>query len=209
MVAKAGRARQRAGAGRRAAVGRLLPWLLAALALLWLGPMLQRASGPEPALLAPAEAPPAPALDGAWVNGPPQRLEALRGRVVLLELWAGSCRYCRRSRPWLEALQARLGPRGLVPVSVHSALLDSERSAAAVRAAAAALGLRQAVMNDADGRYFRALHARGLPAFFLLDRAGRVRAAFSGETRQGSARARAIESALERLLAEPPPRPPA
>jgi len=40
------------------------------------------------------------------------------------------------------------------------------------------------------------------PAFYLIDRQGRLRGQFFGETHKGDVRAHAIDSAIERLLTE-------
>jgi len=59
------------------------------------------------------------------------------------------------------------------------------------------------VMLDNDFAYWKALDNRYWPAFYLVDRQGRVRAHFAGETHAGDRNARAIEAAIETLLAEP------
>jgi hypothetical protein len=40
------------------------------------------------------------------------------------------------------------------------------------------------------------------PAYYLLDKRGRIRALFIGETHAGDAQAKAVEAAIELLLAE-------
>lgn len=53
-------------------------------------------------------APELPQLDAAhWLNSPPLKLAALRGRPVLIEFWAFGCSNCRNTLPWLERTHAR------------------------------------------------------------------------------------------------------
>ncbi|MBI3419081.1 MAG: TlpA family protein disulfide reductase [Proteobacteria bacterium] len=53
-------------------------------------------------------------------NGAVARLDAFKGRFVLVDVWATWCVPCRIELPMLESLQKLLGPEGLtvLPVSV-------------------------------------------------------------------------------------------
>ena len=62
--------------------------------------------------------------------------------------------------------------------------------------------LHHPVMIDNDFSYWKAMHNRYWPAFYLIDKHGHVRARFVGETHIGGPRARAVEAAIEELLAE-------
>ena len=57
-------------------------------------------------------------------------------------------------------------------------------------------------MMDNDFAYWRALNNRFWPAFYLIDKAGQLRAYFIGETHSGDRQAKAIEAWVETLLAE-------
>lgn len=52
-------------------------------------------------------------------------VEQYAGKVVVLDFWASWCVPCRRSFPWLNAMQAKFADRGLVIVGVN---LDMERA---------------------------------------------------------------------------------
>lgn len=56
---------------------------------------------------------------GPLVSGPAVGLEALPGRVVLLEFWNIHCEPCMASLPKLEAMHRELSPQGLVVVGAH------------------------------------------------------------------------------------------
>jgi len=59
------------------------------------------------------------------------------------------------------------------------------------------------VMIDNDHSYWRAMGNRYWPAFYLIDKQGRVRAIFVGETHAGDRNATKMEKTIEKLLAEP------
>lgn len=154
----------------------------------------------------PAQAVPAPEFTATspadWINSPPLTLADLKGKVVLLDVWTFGCGNCIRSIPWLLDVEARLGPQGLKVIGIHSPEFEHERDGAAVRAKARQFGLTHPIMLDNDFRYWKALNNRYWPAYYLIDREGRIRARFVGETHKGSGQAREIEGMIERLLVE-------
>ena len=158
-------------------------------------------------LVPPDSAPAAPAFTHAaateWINSPPLRLESLRGQVVLLDFWTFACWNCYRSFPWLNELETRLHRRGLRVIGVHTPEFDHERVRASIEGKVAQYGLKHPVMIDNDFSYWNAMDNRYWPAFYLLDKQGRIRAHYAGETHSGDAQARRIEADIETLLAEP------
>ncbi len=76
------------------------------------------------AVAAPGKAPEAaayPALALTDLDGKTLRPEDLRGRVVLVELWATWCPPCRGTLGWLGTLKQRFGDRlAVVAISVES-----------------------------------------------------------------------------------------
>jgi len=157
--------------------------------------------------LAPRPAPQFTQQDpAAWINSPPLKLQDLRGKVVLLDIWTFDCWNCYRSFPWLNALEKKFGPRGLQVIGIHSPEFEHEKSRPRVEAKMAGFKLHHPVMMDNDFGYWRALGNRFWPTYYLIDKQGRLRAQYSGETHSGGARASAIEATVEELLAEPPER---
>jgi hypothetical protein len=57
-------------------------------------------------------------------------------------------------------------------------------------------------MLDNDYSYWNALGNQYWPAFYLVDRKGRIRALYVGETHPGEDKALEIEKAIDRLLDE-------
>lgn len=119
----------------------------------------------------------APPLAGAtaWLNSGPVSLEALRGRVVLVDFWTYACVNCLRTLPHLKAWASRFGPQGLVVIGVHSPELAHERDLAKVRQAVRDLGITYAVAVDNDHRIWRAYRNQYWPAHYVIDAHGRIR----------------------------------
>lgn len=138
----------------------------------------------------------------AWINGPPQSLTALRGRVVLIEFWTFGCSNCRNTLPWLRATHERFARDGLVIVGVHTPEFPSERDPMQVRKAVERLGIRYPIMIDNDSSYWNALGNRYWPAFYLVGRDGRIVATAIGELHRGEARGDRMERAIENLLSD-------
>jgi thiol-disulfide isomerase/thioredoxin len=136
-----------------------------------------------------------------WLNSKPLRLSALRGKVVLIEFWAFECVNCRRTQPWLHAIQQRYADKDFVIVSVHTPELPEERSTANVRAAVAEQQITNPVMVDGDYSYWNALKNQYWPAFYVIDKRCRIAARAIGEMHVGQARAAELERAIEEQLA--------
>lgn len=138
----------------------------------------------------------------AWLNSAPLRVEDLRGRVLLVDVWTFGCWNCYRSFPWLNALEQRLGGEPFSVVGIHSPEFAHERKRDAVAAKIEEFGLHHPVMLDNDFSYWRALDNRYWPAFYLVDKQGVIRHVHVGETHEGDTRARRIEEQIRVLLAE-------
>jgi len=105
-------------------------------------------------------------------DGAPARLADLKGRVVLLNLWASWCGPCIRELPALHALEDRLGPSGLVVVAISDESFDQ------VAAFASRYEL-PAIAGSAEG--FPWLPLQGFrPYSLVIDRQGILRASVFG-----------------------------
>jgi thiol-disulfide isomerase/thioredoxin len=109
-------------------------------------------------------------------------LAALRGRVVLLDVWTYGCINCQHVAPELRALEGRFGD-ALAVVGVHSGKFIAERVTARIAHAAARLGVAHPLVNDRQFRAWRAWAARGWPTLALVDARGYVVFQHAGERR--------------------------
>ena len=148
-------------------------------------------------LLAAADAPAAPALGGisAFDNTPPLTVASLRGRVVLVDFWTYTCINCRRTFPFLRALQ-KAYPE-LTVLGVHSPEFGFEKSHANVARAVRELNVTWPVAEDPEMVTWRAFSNQYWPADYLIDRNGRVRYFHAGEGGDDE-----VEQAVRDLLDE-------
>jgi len=140
-----------------------------------------------------------------WINSKPLTVSQLSGHVVLVHVWAFECWNCYRSFPWLDAFEEKYRSRGVVVVGIHTPELPEEHDVATLTAKTREFGVTHAVMIDNDGAYWRALDNRYWPAWYVVDAHGVIRKLVVGEAHAGDPRARAVEAAIDALLAESAP----
>lgn len=125
----------------------------------------------------------APELNGGrgWLNtDKPLSLAALRGKVVLLDFWTYGCINCIHIIPDLKRLEAKYAKQ-LVVIGVHSAKFDNEKETDNIRRIILRYEIEHPVINDADFRIWQEYGVRGWPTLVLIDPAGYVIGALSGE----------------------------
>jgi thiol-disulfide isomerase/thioredoxin len=136
---------------------------------------------------------PAPEVSLADPTGQTVGLSELRGKPVLVNLWATWCEPCLREMPSLERLQSRLGERIAV-----LAVSEDRGGNKTVEPFIAKLGLKSfKIYIDPKSEVGRAFGARGLPTSFLIDREGRVLGRVEGAAEWDSPK---ILGVLEPLL---------
>lgn len=102
-------------------------------------------------------------------DGQAMTLGDLRGRAILLNVWATWCAPCRDEMPALDRLQAALGNEGFEVV----ALSIDRQGVSAVEPFYRQLGLRSlGIYVDPTGGAGRELGAVGIPTTLLIDREG-------------------------------------
>eukprot|EP01037_Dinobryon_pediforme_P012905 gene12905-13006_t len=111
------------------------------------------------------------------VDGAPVSLAQLKGKGLVLNLWATWCVPCVAEMPALDALAEVLAKDGIMVMP-----LSSDRGGAAVVRkfyAAHSIG-HLGIWLDPRGTAARAWGARGLPTTIIVDREGRERARLEG-----------------------------
>ncbi|HLQ48574.1 MAG TPA: cytochrome c biogenesis protein CcdA [Candidatus Dormibacteraeota bacterium] len=145
---------------------------------------------------------PAPELTGitTWINSEPTSLAALRGKVVLVHFWTFGCINCIHVQPYVKAWYDRYAADGFVVLGVHTPELSFERDIANVRDAVAKADVRFPVAFDPGYATWKAYRNSYWPAFYFVDKAGRIRHVHFGEGDYDGS-----EAVIRELLAEPAP----
>jgi thiol-disulfide isomerase/thioredoxin/sugar lactone lactonase YvrE len=116
-----------------------------------------------------------------WLNTDrPLSLQALRGKVVLLDFWTYGCLNCLHILPDLQHLETTYA-NDLVVIGVHSAKYTNEAVLDNVRQAVQRYGITHAVVNDRDYALWKAYRIPGWPTQILIDPEGRLLQGFVGE----------------------------
>jgi cytochrome c biogenesis protein CcdA/thiol-disulfide isomerase/thioredoxin len=140
-----------------------------------------------------------PALAGAvqWLNSPPLTMEALKGKVVLVDFWTYSCINCIRAIPYVIAWAEKYKDQGLVVIGVHAPEFAFEKNLDNVKKAVSDLKIEYPVAVDNDYAIWRAFQNQYWPAHYFIDAQGRIRHHHFGEGDYDGS-----EKVIQQLLAE-------
>ena len=137
-----------------------------------------------------------PAYGATALTGAADSLAALRGKVVLLNVWATWCIPCRTELPDLQALHERYQSQGLEIVGVS---IDDASAALDVAEYAKERGVTYALWHDPNDRISGLFLANGVPATYLVGRDGTLRWRWLGPLTKVDAE---MNAALSKALAE-------
>jgi len=141
-----------------------------------------------------------PPLEGAteWFNATGAAAEAeAEGHPVLVHFWSVSCGLCKENLPRVAEWRERRAGEGLRVVAVHMPRHEADTDVEAVREALATYQITEPCAVDNEHRLRDAFqNEQGhVPAYYLFDAAGKLRAFAAGEFGL-----KVIGPALERLL---------
>ena len=112
---------------------------------------------------------PVPAYAAVNLSGDTVSLGRLRGRPVLLNIWATWCAPCRIEIPYLEQLHAEHGGAGLEVIGVS---IDSRGEEEKIGEFAREMGMTYPIWFDPDQRVTSVMLSFGVPASYLIGRDG-------------------------------------
>jgi thiol-disulfide isomerase/thioredoxin len=132
-----------------------------------------------------------------WLNSPPLTASALRGKVVLVDVWTYTCINWLRTVPHVRAWAEKYRDQGLVVIGVHAPEFSFEKDLNNVRRAVKDLRIDYPVAVDNDHVIWRAFNNQYWPALYFIDWQGRVRHHHFGEGAYEQS-----EMIIQELLAE-------
>jgi cytochrome c biogenesis protein CcmG/thiol:disulfide interchange protein DsbE len=118
----------------------------------------------------------APGYSATTLDGQPFDLEALRGQVIVLNVWATWCRPCVTEMPALQNLWERNRDDGLVVagISVDNPALVFGDVEKVVRSFVEGHGITFPIVLDVENRIESGYPVLGLPMTYVIDRDGRI-----------------------------------
>ena len=102
-------------------------------------------------------------------------IQATKGQYIYIDYWASWCGHCRQSFPWMNALQAKLGSKGLkvVAVNVDAKRADADKFLTHTPA-------QFTIAYDPLGESAKKLAIKTMPTSMLVSPEGRVVFVHSG-----------------------------
>ena len=149
-----------------------------------------------PSLAANQAAPEFTGID-KWLNSDPLTMQQLRGKVVLVDFWTYTCINCIHVLPHVESWNQKYKDQGLVVVGVHTPEYSFEHDTDNVQKAIKHLGITYPVAQDNHYATWNAYDNQYWPAFYLVDKKGRVVYTHFGEGDYDQ-----TEAKIKALLAE-------
>ena len=130
-----------------------------------------------------------------WVNSAPLTAEALRGKVVLIDVWEYTCINWIRTLPYVKAWDRNYGALGLVVIGVHAPEFEFGKHAEHIDRGIRDHGLTYPIALDNEFAIWRALGNNAWPAKYLFDAQGKLVRRWVGEGSYDK-----IEAEIRRLL---------
>ena len=137
---------------------------------------------------------PAPLYRTVSIDGDSVSLEAQRGKVVLLNIWATWCHPCRAEIPELRAIYTKYKDRGVELIGVS---VDADGDDEPLRAFMREFEMTYPIWRDPDERVSAQFLVLGVPATFLIDRKGILRWKKTGPIQPADT---SLVAAIERAL---------
>lgn len=145
-------------------------------------------------------APSLPSDSNSWLDQKPLEWGRLKGKVVMLNVWTFACWNSYNSFPWIVSLQKKFPD--LQIIGIHSPEFDYERDRSRMRDVMVKYHINYPQVLDDNHDYWKKLNNRYWPAFYIVDKQGKIRAQFAGETHLKDPQAKNVEEMIQALQRE-------
>lgn len=126
----------------------------------------------------------APELVGisGYINTTPEELaNAIKGKVVLYDIWTYSCINCVRTLPFITSWNEKYSDQDLLIIGIHSPEFEFEKDINNVKIAVAKYGIHYPVVLDNDKKTWDAFENNYWPRKYIADHEGYIRYDHIGE----------------------------
>lgn len=98
-----------------------------------------------------------------------------KGEVLYVDFWASWCNPCRKSFPWMNAMQEKYAKQGFKIVAIN---VDHERALADEFLNSQPINFT--IHYDPEGALAKAFQLQGMPSSFIIDDSGAIRFSHKG-----------------------------
>ena len=139
---------------------------------------------------------PAPAIDAKDTVGVLWNAQSIKGKVVLLDIWASWCGPCKQEMPLLESLYRKHKAQGLVVIGV-----SVDESKRAMAQFVKDLGVTFPIIHDPEHEIAARYKPTKMPSSYVIGRDGTLAFAHNGFKASDKKK---ITAAVEKALAVKP-----
>src|SRR6187397_572430 len=109
-----------------------------------------------------------------WVNSAPLTADALRGKVVLIDVWEYTCVNWIRTAPYVKAWHRNYASAGLVVIVLHAPEFEFGKRPEHIDRGIGDHGLTYPIALDNDFAVWRALDNDAWPVKYLFNAQGKL-----------------------------------
>lgn len=124
----------------------------------------------------------------------PSSVQAFKGKVIYLDIWATWCAPCQKSMPWMSVMQKRYQDQGLEVIAI-SIDQKPEKLADFIAKNKPTLTLG----HDPSMEIAKILDIQSMPCALIIDRQGKLRAVHKGFRTEDTQQ---LEAQIQTLLKE-------
>ncbi|MEW6989911.1 TlpA family protein disulfide reductase [Colwelliaceae bacterium 6441] len=117
-----------------------------------------------------------------------------KGKVIYVDFWASWCVPCRKSFPWMNAMQSKYAGKDFTVLSVN---LDAQADLAAKFLTETPAQFP--IFYDPKGKVAKAFKLKGMPSSFIINKSGKIVSSHVGFTEKKKEK---YQQELARLLAK-------
>jgi cytochrome c biogenesis protein CcmG/thiol:disulfide interchange protein DsbE len=130
-------------------------------------------------------------------------LSSYRGHVVVLDFWASWCDWCRKGMPQVQTLAERFGPKGVAVLSINSWDKRDAMQAFVQANPQYTTTMLYDPSPEAQSVACSLFGVKGIPYTVVIDKQGRVAAAFDGYSPDGEQKLETVLTGLGVRRASP------